>query len=206
MRYWWRYSALLFHEASAASMPSRAPNMWVNLIWQTPKCRCVWFVYVGAPSLPFRSVIFRLCMLLSAAFMSPLIPSCCTGAALNCHAGCSMYKTHTHRPQVPPLHPQPPLMEINNLRASKTHTHTHMCSLTWQTLLFLSFVFSEKSYAGTWTSEHLSRGRFHVDLVGLRPQASSLRGSTPAFKKQWNFWNTMNSFQWKSHNQCWFAD
>lgn len=125
VRYRWRYSALLFHEASAASMPSRAPNMWVNLIWQTPKCRCVWFVYVGEPSLPFRSVIFRLCMLLSAAFMSPLIPWCCTGAALNCHAGCSMYKTHTHRTQVPPLHPQPPLVEINNLRASKTHSHTH---------------------------------------------------------------------------------
>ena len=38
------------------------------------KPRCVWFVYVGAPSSTFHSVIFRLYMSLSATFMSPLIP------------------------------------------------------------------------------------------------------------------------------------
>lgn len=43
------------------------------------KARCVWFVYVGASSLTSHSVIFRLYMSLSAAFMSPLIPSYCTG-------------------------------------------------------------------------------------------------------------------------------
>ena len=37
------------------------------------------FVYVGSPSSPFHPVIFRPCMSLSAAFMSPLIPSYCTG-------------------------------------------------------------------------------------------------------------------------------
>lgn len=57
-----------------------------------------------------------------------------------------------YMPQVPPLHPWPPLMEINNvkLQKGKVCKHTHTCTHTQAIPLFLIFVFSKKSYAGTF--------------------------------------------------------
>lgn len=57
--------------------PRTCGYAWFGKLLKKP--RCVWFVYVGASSLTFHSVIFRLYMSLSAAFMSPLIPLYCTG-------------------------------------------------------------------------------------------------------------------------------
>ena len=114
-------------------------------------------------------------VLLSCLLSPP--PPYSTGAALNCHAGCSVYKTHSHGPQVPLLHPRPPLREINNLRASRnTLRHMLMGSLTLQTLLFLIFVFlllGGDMRAHLHETEHLSRGRVRVDLL-LHPPPSGL--------------------------------
>ena len=142
------------------------------------KPRCVWFVYVGAPSSTFHSVIFRLYMSLSATFMSPLIPPRTAQGRLWTAMQVALCIKHTatgHRYHY--YHPRPPLREINNLRASRnTLRHMLMGSLTLQTLLFLIFVFlllGGDMRAHLHETQHLSRGRVRVDLL-LHPPPSGL--------------------------------